>query len=58
LGKADDDKLGDGFEVRFAGLNPLSADSDGDGTGDAAEDLDEDTLSNVRPASLGSLSGH
>lgn len=43
-----DDDLLDGFEVQFKGVDPLAVDTDDDNVSDAAEDLDDDTLSNLR----------
>ena len=43
----------DGFEVANGGLDPLNADTDGNGTGDGAEDPDGDTLTNLEEQALG-----
>ncbi|MFC4550504.1 MULTISPECIES: hypothetical protein [Halorussus] len=44
----DDDELRDGFEQRFRGVEPLTADTDNDTVSDADEDLDGDGLANLR----------
>ncbi|WP_276302612.1 hypothetical protein [Halorussus lipolyticus] len=44
----DGDRLLDGFELQFQGINPANNDTDNDSVSDAAEDLDNDTLSNLR----------
>jgi hypothetical protein len=43
----DDDDLLDGFEHRYDTIEPLVADTDGDGTRDDREDPDNETLRNV-----------
>ena len=44
----DDDQLLDWFELRYDDLDPQATDTDGDGTLDAAEDFDDEGLSNER----------
>ena len=44
----DGDRLLDGFELQFQGMDPLTAYTDNDRVADSAEDLDSDTLSNLR----------
>jgi hypothetical protein len=43
----DDDDLLDGFEHRWDTIDPLAADTDGDGVVDAQEDPDNETLANL-----------
>ncbi|QLG60268.1 hypothetical protein [Halorarum salinum] len=49
----DSDSVGDGFEVRFSVLDPLSADSDGDGVLDAREDHEGDGLDTAAEEAAG-----
>ena len=48
----DDDELLDGFEQRFRSVDPLRVDTDNDTVSDATEDIDNDTLSNLREQNL------
>ncbi len=52
---SDDDGLRDGFEVAYGAgpLNPLNPDSDDNGVGDADEDPDGDTLTNLQEQAIG-----
>ncbi|EJN57285.1 hypothetical protein HSB1_42480 [Halogranum salarium B-1] len=51
----DDDELTDAFEHRFDTIEPLLADTDGDGLPDGQEDPDNESLVNVREQQYGTL---
>ena len=50
---SDNDGLTDYQEITFTKTDPLDADTDGDGTNDALEDLDSDGLTNFQEMKLG-----
>ena len=49
----DDDGLSDSYEKLFTGTDPEKADTDGDGTADGLEDLDNDGLNNIEESQSG-----
>lgn len=49
----DGDGLPDGYEVYYLGTDPKKADTDDNGISDCDEDIDEDSLSNLREYEFG-----
>lgn len=50
---SDKDGISDYFELNWLNYNPLSTDTDGDGVSDDSDDSDDDSLTNLEEAQLG-----